>query len=432
MRVVNPDLGSDISKLAITQIKKQMRTAILRDTKINQAIVVNITDRDGWLDLLIVNYVDYDRTRVCSGGDGRQDFCGPSAFAGTMSRLFHNLGKAPDSESPTVQFEDVSVKSGLADWRAPGLGAVCADFTGDRWPDMLITNDGKPNWLCVNQGDGTFREEATQHGVAVNSMGVSEGSMGIAVGDLNNDGLFDVFVTHLVSERHRLWMQGPAGIFDDATARAQLLDATHKSTGFGALFVDFDNDGDLDLAIANGAVKRPETVLPQSGEDFWKPYWQTNQLIQNQEDARFQDVSRDEPSFCDAPGVWRALASGDFDNDGGQDLLVTRIGDTPLLLHNTVPNRGHWLSVRAVDPDLKRDAYGAVITVVAGEKKWTGLLNPGRSYVSSCDPRVHFGLGAVEQIDQIIVLWPDGREEMFPGQTVDRFVVLERGKGRSL
>jgi hypothetical protein len=382
-------------------------------------------DRDGFLDLIVVNYVEFDANRVCSDGGSGKDFCGPQTFVGSTSRLFRNLGARPNG----VRFEDVSIKSGLANLPAPGLGVYCADFTGDQWPDIMIANDGRPNWLCVNQRDGTFAEEGQLRGLATNSTGQTEANMGVAVGDVNADGLFDVFVTHLTEERHRLWVQGPEGIFRDGTVTSGLAEEACRSTGFGTILADFDNDGDLDLAIANGAVKRPSGSDSRTGSEFWVPYYQQNLILQNLGYGRFQDKSDCEEDFCRTPGVWRSLASGDINNDGKIDLLVTRIGDSPMLLKNISPHRGHWLTVRALDPQLKRDAYGAVLTVVAGQQKWTRILNPCRSYTSSCDPRVHFGFGEFTVLDRLHILWPDGTDEIFPAPNVDTFIHLSKGSG---
>jgi hypothetical protein len=386
-------------------------------------------DRDGWLDLVIVNYLEYDRNAPCHDDSGRQDFCGPKSFAGTVTRLYHNLG-AGDSATPGVRFEDVTVASGLGRLKGPGLGVYCADFNGDRWPDLFIANDAWPNYLWINQRDGTFQEEAVLRGLAFNNRGLVVGNMGVAVGDLDGDGLFDVFVTHLSNELHGCWIQGPIGYFEDRTAAMKLSGASWHTTGFGAVMFDGDNDGAIDLALAAGAVRRPlrgRRVAPANAS-FWGPFAERSQLFVNDGAGRLQDVSPQNDPFCGEPAVARGLLCGDLDGDGGLDLVVTRTAQRARVFRNVVPDRGHWLSIRVVDPALGgRDAYGAEVTVTAGPKRWKRWVNPGYSYLCSNDPRAHFGLGAVENVDSIVVVWPCGTEEIFSGVAADRAIVLARG-----
>jgi hypothetical protein len=388
-------------------------------------------DRDGWLDLVVVNYLDYDRHSLCYDGGGKQEFCGPTSFPGTVTRLYRNLGGAAGKG---VRFEDVTVKSGLGRLVGPGLGVFCGDFNGDRWPDILVANDAKPNHLWINQKDGTFKEEAAQRGLAFDSMGRVAGNMGVAVGDVDGDGLLDVFITHLSEELPGCWKQGPAGQFRDVTTAQGLAHSGWHGTGFGAVFADFDHDGALDLAVANGAVKRPMRAAraSYSSAPFWAPYGERNQLFANDGSGKFRDLSAANGPFCGPSAVSRGLAVGDVDGDGALDLLVTRLGGPARLYRNVAPKRGHWLLVKAVDPALGgRDAYGAEVTVRAGPRRWKRWLNPGFSYLSSNDPRVHFGLGEAAQVEAISVVWPDGSEETFPGGAADRRVLLRKGEGRA-
>jgi hypothetical protein len=313
------------------------------------------------------------------------------------------------------------------------LGAFCGDFNGDGWPDIFVANDAKPNHLWINQHDGTFKEEAVARGIAYNAMGRAEANMGVAIGDVDGDGLFDVFVTHLTDETNTLWKQGPRGMFQDRTVRLGLANPRWRGTGFGTLLGDFDHDGALDLAVVNGRVKRPVGVsVGGSGtaDSFWHSYAERNQLFANQGDGRFRDISPQNGPFCGTPRVSRGLVCGDIDNDGALDLLVTSISAPVRLYRNVAPKRGHWLIVRALDPALRRDAYGAEIHVRAGGRRWVRCINPGYSFLCSNDPRAHFGLGQADHIDQIQVLWPDGSEESFDGRDVDQLVVLRRGEGK--
>jgi enediyne biosynthesis protein E4 len=389
-------------------------------------------DRDGWLDLVVVNYVEYDPSWPCGSPGGEKDYCAPKVFHGTVTRLFRNLGHAANEAATTVRFEDVTVPSGLARAPGPGLGVYCADFNGDGWPDIFIANDGQPNHLWINQKNGTFfTEEAFARGLAVDAMAQTQANMGVAIGDVNNDLLFDLYITHLTSERNTLWLQGPRrGLFRDRTAFTGLLHSDWRGTGFGTVMGDFDQDGWLDIAVANGRVSRGSDTVNDALGDHLKRYGERNQLFRNDGQGNFGDVSRLNPAFCGTPNVARGLARGDFTGKGSLDLLVTTVAGPARLLRNVAKTRGHWLMVQAVDPRLKRDAYGAEITVRAGAHRWLRIVNPGDSYLCSSDPRAHFGLGDAARYDAVYVLWPDGLAEVFPGGDADRLLVLRRGEGR--
>jgi hypothetical protein len=342
-----------------------------------------------------------------------------------------------------LKFEDVTVAAGLA--RAPGkaMQIVCADFDGDRWPDIFITDDALPNRLFMNQRNGVFREEGVARGVAYTGTGGTAANMGVALGDVDADGLFDLFVPHLTEENHTLWRQGPRGVFQDATAQARLLSMPWHGTGFGAVFGDFDCDGALDLAVANGAIRRrpdgnasrvkmsQRRAAPASVPAFWAPYAEPSQLFVNDGTGRFHEISDQNTALCGEAAVGRGLVAGDIDNDGRLDLLSTGIGGPVRLCRNIANSGGHWLGVRAVDPALGgRDAYGAEVRVHAGGREWWRPIQAASSYASSQDPRAHFGLGAIKSIDRIDVRWPDGLEEAFPGEGIDRYLILQRGTGR--
>jgi hypothetical protein len=395
-------------------------------------------DRDGWLDLVVVHYLDYGPDRPCTDMGGRREFCPPQAFHGTVSKLFHNLGRSSKKTTNEVRFEDATLKSGLGKRPGPGLGIVCADFDGDGWPDILIANDRQPNYLWLNRRDGTFREEALVRGLAYNAEGVAQGNMGVALGDVDGDQRFDIFITHLAEETHTLWVQNSPGYFQDRTAASGLAGTRWRGTGFGTVMADFDQDGWPDLAVVNGRVmygKPPEgtgtDALAEVGP-FWCHYAERNQIFLNDGKGGFLDISPANSPFCGRPGVYRGLACGDVDGDGAVDLLVTSISRPARLFRNVAPQRGHWLQVRALDPALRRDAYGAEITVVAGERRWKRWLNPGSSYLCSNDPRVHFGLGSAARADSIELLWPDGLREVFPGYPADQTLVLRKGDGRGV
>jgi hypothetical protein len=417
-------------------------------------------DRDGWLDLVVVHYLDYGPDRPCTDIGGRREYCPPQAFHGTVSKLYHNLGVTPPPQpSPTrgegerklppplwgrdgvggmVRFEDVTLKSGLGKRPGNGLGIVCADFDGDGWPDILIANDRQANSLWINQHDGTFREEGLRRGVAYNAEGQAQGNMGVAIGDVDGDLLFDLFISHLTEETHTLWRQLAPGRFQDRTAASGLAATRWRGTGFGTVMADFDCDGAPDIAVANGRVmygKPPESAIPGADAEvgpFWSHYADRNQLFLNDGKGNFLDISPANDPFCGRPGVYRGLACGDIDNDGALDLVTTCISGPARLFKNIAAARGHWLMLRAIDPALHRDAYGAEVTVQAGGRHFKRWLNPGYSYLCSNDPRLHFGLGQANHVEAIEVLWPNGDAEVFPQVKADQAIELRKGSGKPL
>ena len=389
-------------------------------------------DRDGWLDIVVGNYVDYDPTHICHDVQGQQDFCAPQAFPDTSSRLWRNT---TGTAGAPPRFEDRTESSGL--FRAPGvaLGIVCADFDGDGWPDIFCADDGRPNRLFLNQRNGRFIEEAAPRGLAFNAMGRTAANMGVAFADVDGNGLGDLFVTHLTEEFHSLFKQGPRGIYADQIAPAGLQQQAWRGTGFGTVLADFNCDGAPDLAFANGLVRRMvagHTPVQAGIGPWWARYAQKAQLFANDGAGKFRDVSPANPVLCGTAMVGRSLAVGDLDNDGAPDLVLCGTGGPVRVLRNVAPNRGHWLKLRLLDPARgNRDVIGAEVTVSAGGRRRWAAAQPATSYLASNDPAVHFGLGAVANVDAIEVLWPDGAKESFPGGPADRLVELRKGQGRA-
>ena len=396
-------------------------------------------DRDGWLDLFVVNYVDYYPSQRCIEPNGSEDYCHPRQFSSSPAKLFRNVTGAkqphandlPDRSAPLVQFQDVSLETGIDEVPGPGLGVLPADFNGDGWIDVYVANDAAANFLWINQEGKSFREDAVPAGAACDIAGKPQSSMGVTSGDVNGDGLSELFMTHLDGEYSTLYMQFASGSFEDRTARSGLAGPTIPYTGFGTGFFDADLDGDLDLAIVNGRVRRPDRdrISPTDPTGFWKTYAEANQLFVGDGKGTFSEVSTGQP-FCAKPGVGRGLAVGDLDNDGDLDLVTSEINGPIRIFHNTAPRQGNWLVVAAIDPQRGgRDAHGAVVTVEAGGHRWSRDINPAFSYLSSNDPRAHFGIGTGKSVERIVVQWPDGRQEAFPGGEVNRLIAVRQGEG---
>lgn len=396
-------------------------------------------DRDGWLDLCVTNYLDYDPGHRCADAEGELDYCNPKLFAGAATRLYHNVsgvGGVAGQPAERPKFQDVSWDSGIGRIKGPGLGVVSGDFNGDAWPDLYVANDGAANHLWINQRDGTFAEEAISRSAAYDNQGRPQASMGIAVGDSDRDGDADLLVTHLRGENNALYLNDPQIGFDEQSARAGLALPSFPFTGFGTAFVDLELDGDLDLVVANGAVRRPRLgtyspANPLTASQFWQLYVERNQVFINGGTGNYQELAAESQPFCQAAGVFRGLATGDVDNDGDVDLLVMEANGTGRLFWNEALRQGHWLLVSAIEPKLgKRYAYGAQVTVMAGEKQsWTAWVNAAGSYLSASDPRIHFGLGNTSTVTGIKVIWPNGDVEKFPGGAVDRQIELSHGTG---
>ena len=377
-------------------------------------------DRDGWLDLFVLNYVDFSvQNNVrCYAPSSRRDYCGPQAFPPVTSRLLRNRGNGT--------FEDVSLKSGIGLKAGPGLGVVAADLDGNGWPDLFVANDGSPSFLWLNQKDFTFKEDGLLAGVAVNAAGKPEAGMGIALGDCDGDGDDDLLITHLTGETNTLYLNQGGGLFEDATARSGLGAPSLPYTGFGTTWLDFDNDGWLDLAVFNGAVNLNGAQWDK-GDLF--PYAQPDQLFRNQGGGRFVEVGPEAGAAFRTPRVSRGASFGDVDNDGDTDVLVVDTDSPVRLLINESGSRNPWLGLRLV---AKRDLLGARIEVrrKGASSLWRRASTDG-SYASASDPRVLVGLGTASEVTEVRVVWPDGVVEVFPPPPLRTYTTLVRGSGKA-
>jgi hypothetical protein len=380
-------------------------------------------DGDGWLDLFVCNYVDFtvQGNRGCFSPAGEPDYCTPKMYRAVPSRLFRNLRNG--------KFEDVTDASGINRSYGPALGVLCADFDGDGRTDIYVANDTAANCLYLNQGDGTFREAALEMGVAYSMDGLAKAGMGVTLADVGNDGSQALLVTNLTREGVTVFRGDPHGQFDDATAELGLLQPTFGYTGFGTQWFDYDNDGWLDLFIANGAVTIQGT---ERGEG--PVYAQRKQLFHNEGSGkRFRETSQLGGPAFQAAEISRGAAFGDIDNDGAIDIVVSNNNGPARLLRNQAAGRRHWLIVKLESPKTNRFAVGALVGVI---RPGTGTVwrraHSDSSYMSANDTRVHFGLGAKPEIAAVLVHWPDGSKERFEGLRCDRIVTLRQGSGRSI
>ncbi len=380
-------------------------------------------DRDGLLDVYVVRYVDVTEARGCTDRAGRPSYCNPNTYRALPDVLLRNLGGG--------RFEDVSDAAGLRSVPpGAGLGVVCADLDDDGWQDVYVANDGDPNQLWRNRGDGTFTDAALFMGVACNGSGASEAGMGVLAGDLDNDADLDLFMTHLDDETNTCYGNLGGGLgFDDVSARSGLGLPSLSFTGFGTAAVDLELDGDLDLLVVNGRVSRAEPREDSWAAAPWDEYAEPNTLYLNDGAAGFAPVA---DAFGAAVEISRGMAVGDVDRDGDLDVLVSNVAGPVRLYRNEAPRSGRWLMVRAVDPRLRRDAYGARVTVRVDGRDLVRRVGAASSYMSSGEPLAHFGLGRPGVVEHVTLRWPDGLRERFRVDGVDRRVELERGTGEAL
>jgi enediyne biosynthesis protein E4 len=387
-------------------------------------------DRDGWLDLYVGNYVDFSVAthKRCTTELGTPNYCGPLAFEPQEDVLFHNRGDGT--------FEDVTGRAGLRGSEGGALGAMPADVDGNGWLDLYVANDGTPNALWMNQGDGTFRNEALLAGAAVNRDGQPEASMGLDAADVDGDGDEDFFMTHLRLETNTLYLNAGDGTFEDASVPSGLGASSLEATGFGTVFLDVDNDGILDLLVVNGAVKIIEE-LALAGDPF--PLHEKNRLYRGLGGGRFEDVTALAGGAFLRSEVSRGAVVGDLDNDGDGDLLLTQNAGPARLLLNRQDESGEahgWVGLRLLDGH-GREALGAWVRleVEGSSPAWRRARTAG-SYASSNDSRLLFGLGKTEaSAADVLVLWPDDRgprQERFTAVATGRYTTLRRGEGKAV
>ena len=394
-------------------------------------------DRDGHLDLFVSNYVNFDPDRAPR--PGASDYCcyndipvpcGPQGYAGGTNILYRNRGDGT--------FADVSEESGIAhprgpssmvfsptNWRPKGsyaMGAAAADFDNDGWPDIYVSCDTVPSLLYRNNHDGTFREIAFAAGCALDANGDTQGSMGVDVGDFDADGWLDMVRTGFSDEVPMLY-RNYGGAFEDASLRGG-LGANRQYVGFGVGFFDFDNDGWIDIFMANGHVYTQIADL-----NLHITYREPKLLYRNRGDGRFEDVSAKAGPAILAENVGRGCAFGDFDNDGDVDVIVNNLDGPPTLLRNDGGNGNHSILIKCVGTRSNRSAIGTRVSVTCGEHRQTAEVMSGSGYYSHSDLRLHFGLGRAATVDAVEVAWPSGLKETLKDLPANHLFVIQETKG---
>jgi enediyne biosynthesis protein E4 len=373
-------------------------------------------DRDGRLDLYVGGYVDLgsDSPRYCNI-EGVRTSCPPTAYRGTANILYHNNGDGT--------FTNVTKKAGIYQPNGKNLAVGAADYDNDGWPDLFVANDGLNAYLYHNEHNGTFSEVGLLSGMALTGQGKTMAAMCISLGDYDNDGWLDLFISDFQKNSDHLWHNDGKGSFDEVSDQAGISGPTRDILSFGGGFFDYDNDGWLDLFIANGHVY-PE-VEQASPETRFK---QVNSLFHNQGHGKFVETTKIAGSGFQTPYVGRGVAFADFDNDGFMDVVVGNNGDPPLLLHSSGGNGNHFLNFKLVGTKSNRDAMGARIRMLAGGISQIREIAGGGSYLSQSDLRANFGLGKANRAETVEVLWPSGLRQVFHDIEADKFYLIEESR----
>jgi hypothetical protein len=378
-------------------------------------------DRDGWLDLYVANYVALDVRKTPTRGVnsfcqymGMDVLCGPRGLPGAPDSLFRNNGDGT--------FTDVTTKAGIRDSGFYGFQVMFSDLDADGWPDLYVANDSTPNFFFRNNRDGTFTDIALEAGVALSEEGRAQAGMGLDVADYNRDGRFDIFVTNFSHDSNTLYRNTPEG-FRVETFAAGLGESSLAYLGWGAGFVDLDNDGWLDLLVANGHIY-PEIDLFPLGSTYQQPLL----LYRSAGGGKFAEVGAQMGEAVAAPRAGRGIAFADYDNDGDVDFLVVNMDGRPSLFRNDGGHRSRWLTLHLRGSKSNRDAIGARVIVTAAGATQTAEVRSGGSYLSTNDQRLHFGLGKAMRADRIEVRWPSGLVQRFENVPAGAFLLLVEGK----
>ncbi len=376
-------------------------------------------DKDGWLDLVITNYIEWSPKNNIWCGEhrpGYRAYCHPDNYKGQRIRLFHN--------NHDGTFTDVSQKAGVGVPEAKGMGVVLADFNNDGWPDIAVANDTWPNFLFLNNHDGTFRDISFSSGIAASEDGKYEAGMGIDAADVVGDGWLDLYVTHLDFELNRLYRNNRDETFDDVTFSSGIGNKAIFLSGVAAKFMDYDNDGWNDIVQVNGAMLDNINLYHTE-----VTYAEPKLMFRNLGKGKFEKVSELlGPDFM-RPTAARGLAVGDFDNDGDLDVAVTNRGDFPQLLRNDGGNANNWLEVKLIGTRSNRDGIGTRLKLVSEGFTQHEQAKGGMSYMSAHDPRVHFGLAKRATIETLEITWPSGTVDKLTNLPANQIITVKEGAG---
>jgi enediyne biosynthesis protein E4 len=373
-------------------------------------------DRDGKADLFVANYVQWSRDKDlwCSLDGSTKSYCTPESYKGTSSKLYRNLGGG--------KFEDVSQKAGAGDPTSKSLGVAVLDYNGDGWPDLFVANDTQPNKLYRNLGNGTFKDEALEAGVAFSEEGTARGAMGADAADYDRSGRPHLLVGNFTNEMLALYHNEGSGVFVDEAPSSRVGQASLLTLTFGVFFFDYDLDGLPDILAANGHLEEEiNRVQPRI------QYKEPPLLFRNQGKGKFASaaVGADFPH----PMVARGAAYGDLDNDGDLDVVFTTNNGPAVVFRNDGGNGNHWLRVRTVGTKSNRDGLGTVVRVTsAGGKQWA-LVRTGSSYCSQSEIAPTFGLGPDKVVQTLELEWPSGTRQRFTNVPVNQVVTVAEGKG---
>jgi enediyne biosynthesis protein E4 len=368
-------------------------------------------NNDGLLDLFVVNYLDYSLATAHScRTENIVDYCSPNEYRGTPNILYRNNGDGT--------FTEVSQQSRISEYRGKGMGLAFADYDGDGFTDICVSNDSFPNFLLHNNGDGTFTDVALQAGVAYNENGRTVAGMGIDFRDIDNDGRPDIFQTAMYGDSFPFYRNLGNGQFEDATEVTGIAAMTARFTAWGTGVFDFDNDGNKDIFAAGSAI------LDNSMEVNHKPYPLPNWLCRNLGNMKFRDVSAQAGSAFCAPAAHRGAAFGDLDNDGRVDIVVTVLNGEPQLLMNRSPNHNHWIILKLIGVVDNRDGLGTKVKITTANGVQYNEATTAVGYNSSSDKRVYFGLGNATVVNRIELTWPTGVKQVLTNVPADQILTI--------
>jgi len=376
-------------------------------------------DKDGWLDLVVTNYIQWapENNQWCGERKpGYRAYCNPNNYKGQKTKLYRN--------NHDGTFTDVSDKSGVGLPESKGMGLVLADFRNDGWQDIAIANDTWPNFLFLNNHDGTFTDASLISGLAASEDGRYEAGMGIDAADVDGDGFLDVYITHLAHELNRLYHNNGDGTFTDATYTSGIGSKAVLFSGVAAKFLDYDNDGWPDIVQVNGAML-DNVSLYHSEVSYKEPLL----MFHNLGKGRFEKSSESlGPDFL-RPIAGRGLATADFNNNGQMGIAVNVRGDYPELLRNDGGNANHWIEVLLIGTKSNRDGIGSILKLTSAGFVAVEQATGGTSYMSASDPRIHFGLDKRRKIESLVITWPSGHVDKLTDVPIDRIIAVKEGVG---